>query len=211
MKPESLVLAIAGMFFGLIVGWVIGSQNPTAGRAPIAVAQQAQPPAAQQGATTPAAQPPRPLDEGQAQALRTTAEQRKDDAQPRIELGNMYFDAERYQDAVTWYTEALKLAPKNVNVSTDLAVAYHYLQQNDKALEQFDYSLKIDPKHTKTLLNQGLVRAFGKQDLKGAASSWQQLIEIAPNSEEARMAKQALDGLKSAHPDLVGASNAPSK
>ncbi len=211
MKPESIVLAIAGMFFGLIVGWVIGSQGAAPRMTPAAVVQQAQQPAPQQAAAAPTTQPPRPLDEAQAQSLRAAAEQRKSDAQPRVQLGNLYFDAERYQDAVNWYTEALKLSPKDVNVSTDLAVAYHYLQQNDRALEQFDYSLTIDPAHTKTLLNQGLVRAFGKQDLKGAATSWQKLIEIAPNSEEARLARQALDGLKSAHPDLVGASSAPSK
>jgi hypothetical protein len=35
-------------------------------------------------------------------------------------------------------------------------------------LKQFDHSLSIDPKHVKTLLNVGIVRAFGKQDLAGA-------------------------------------------
>jgi hypothetical protein len=29
---------------------------------------------------------------------------------------------------------------------------------------------------------------------------WQQVIDIAPNSQEARMAQQALKGLRSAHP-----------
>ena len=38
--------------------------------------------------------------------------------------------------------------------------------QADRALQQFDYSLKLDPSHTKTLLNQGIVMAFGKQDLE---------------------------------------------
>ena len=55
-----------------------------------------------------------------------------------------------------------------MNVSTDLGVAYYYTNQPDKALAQFDESLKLDPKHAKTLLNQGIVRAFGKQDLDGA-------------------------------------------
>jgi hypothetical protein len=64
--------------------------------------------------------------------------------------------------------------------------------------------LKIDASHTKTLLNQGIVRAFGKQDLKGAAQAWEQVIAIAPQSAEGRAAKQALDSLKGAHPDLGG-------
>ena len=64
------------------------------------------------------------------------------------------------------YAEALALNPKDVNVSTDLGVSYYYNKQIDLALKQFEHSLKIDPKHTKTMLNIGIVRAFGKQDLK---------------------------------------------
>jgi tetratricopeptide (TPR) repeat protein len=72
----------------------------------------------------------------------------------------------------------------------------------DRALAQFDRSLVIDPDHAKTLLNIGIVRAFGKQDLKGAAEVWQKVIVVAPSSEEARAARQALDGVRSAHPDV---------
>ena len=55
------------------------------------------------------------------------------------------------------------------------------MNQPDRALAQFDRSLAIDPKHTKTLLNIGIVRAFGKQDLEGAAEAWQQVIDVAPD------------------------------
>ena len=95
---------------------------------------------------------------------------------------------------------ALKLAPNDVNVSTDLGVSYYYTNQADKALEQFSHSLKIDPKHAKTLLNVGIVRAFGKQDLEGAQEAWQQVIQNAPESPEGQAAKRLLDSLKSAHP-----------
>jgi tetratricopeptide (TPR) repeat protein len=159
-------------------------------------------PTAQQPAATPSTQPPRQVDEAQAQALRAAAQQNAGDVQSRVQLGNLYFDAEQYQEAVTWYDQALKLAPKDVDVSTDLGVSYYYLNQADRALQQFDYSLSVDPKHAKTLLNQGIVRAFGKQDLEGASASWQKLIEVAPSTQEAAAAKRALDGLKSAHPNL---------
>jgi tetratricopeptide (TPR) repeat protein len=205
MKPESIVFGVAGIFFGLIVGWVIGSQQVGLVRPPLAAAvaaQQATAPAS--SSAMPAAQPPKALDEAQVQALRTAAERNATDAQPRNQLGNLYFDAERYPDAVTWYQEALKLTPKDANLSTDLGVSYYYLNQPDRALQQFDYSLGIDPKHAKTLLNQGIVRAFGKQDLQGAAAAWQRLIDLAPDSQEAQTARKALDSLKSAHPGLGG-------
>jgi cytochrome c-type biogenesis protein CcmH/NrfG len=201
MKPESIVLAVAGIFLGIIVGWVIGSQQ-AAPRVPAAVVATQDAGAAP--ASSPAAQPPRQLDEGQAQALQNAARQNPGDAKPRVQLGNLYFDAERYQDAVRWYDEALKLSPKDVDVSTDLGVAYYQLNQPDRALRQFDYSLGIDARHAKTLLNQGIVKAFGKQDLQGASDSWKKLIEVAPNTQEAETAKRALDGLRSAHPGLGG-------
>ncbi len=78
------------------------------------------------------------------------------------------FDAERYSEAITWYEAAVALKPTDANLSTDLGVAYYYTNQPDRAIAQFEKSLAADPKHTKTLLNLGIVKAFGKQDLDGA-------------------------------------------
>ena len=203
MKPESIVLAVAGTFFGILVGWVIGTQQARPVMMTAAPAA-AMAPQGQQPAAMPAAQAPRALDEAQVQKLSAAAQANPSDAQSRTELGNLYFDAERYSDASRWYEEVLKLTPKNPDVSTDLAVTYYYLNQPDRALQQFAYSLSVDPKHAKTFLNQGIVQAFGKQDLKAAAESWQKVIDFAPNSPEAATAKKALDGLKSAHPTMQG-------
>jgi tetratricopeptide (TPR) repeat protein len=79
-------------------------------------------------------------------------------------------------------------------------VAYYYTNQPDRAVKQFEHSLSIDAKHTKTLLNMGIVKAFGKQDLKGAEAAWQQVVALAPDSPEGQAAKKALEGLRSAHP-----------
>ena len=76
-------------------------------------------------------------------------------------------------------------------------------------LEQFSHSLKLDPKHTKTLLNVGIVKAFGKQDLAGATEAWQQVLQIAPNSPEGQAAKRALDSLQSAHPTVGAGGQKP--
>ena len=195
MKSDAIAFGIAGVLFGLIAGWIIGSQQ-TGLRPPVAAppaAQQA--PAAGGGATTRAAV----LDETQVQALKTVADKEPANASPRAQLGNLYFDAERYDDAIKWYGDALKLSPKDVNVSTDLGVSYYYSNQPDKALAQFDTSLKLDPKHAKTLLNVGIVKAFGKQDLDGAGEAWKQVIALAPDSPEGQAAKRALDSLTSAH------------
>jgi tetratricopeptide (TPR) repeat protein len=206
MKPESIVFAVAGAFFGLIVGWVIGTQQVTRATVAVAPAAQTAPAASPAAASTPPAQAPRPLDEAQARTLAAAAEKNPADAKVRVELGNLYFDAERYADAATWYEAALKINPKDADVSTDLGVSYHYLNQPDRALAQFERSLRIDPKHAKTMLNEGIVRAYGKQDLAGAAAAWEKLIAMAPASAEADIARRALQGLRSAHPEAGKAS-----
>jgi cytochrome c-type biogenesis protein CcmH/NrfG len=206
MKAETIVVATASAFFGLLVGWMLGTQYAVVNRGAAPAA--ASPAAAAAPAAAPAA---KTIDENQAMALRATAQQQPSDVRSRVDLGNLYFDGERYQEAAKWYDEALKLAPKDVNVSTDLAVSYYYTSQPDLALKQFDYSLSIDPRHAKTLLNQGVVRAYGKQDLQGAMASWQKVLELAPDSEEAKAAQRMLDGLKAAHPEVTGTAPPPAK
>jgi cytochrome c-type biogenesis protein CcmH/NrfG len=202
LKLESLVFGIAGVSFGLIVGWVLGSQqalrSPSGSRA-----------AAEQSASASATQTnqsPPPIDENRARALQETAEREPTNLTVRVQLGNLYHDGERCGQAIPWYEAALKLEPQNVNVSTDLGVCYHQTSQPDKALEQFEHSLKIDPKHVKTLLNSGIVRAFGKQDLKGATTAWKQVVQLAPGSQEAELAQRGLEGIAAAHPDLGGSA-----
>jgi tetratricopeptide (TPR) repeat protein len=199
MKRESLAFALSGMFFGLLVGWIIGAQQGE--RAP------ADPAATPAAAAAPAPTGPvRTVDPARAARLEQQAQAEPANAAVRVELGNLYFDAERFDQAIPWYEAAVKIAPNDVNASTDLAVAYHYVNQTDRALAQLEKSLAIDPRHVKTLFNQGIVRAFGKNDFAGAAESWQRVVELAPDSEEGRKAKQGLDGLQSAHQGAGGAA-----
>jgi cytochrome c-type biogenesis protein CcmH/NrfG len=193
MRADAIVFGIAGSLFGLIIGWVLGSQQ-AARSGPVAtpVAQSA--PAQQQ-----AAQPgPVPVDPTRVSALEDAASKNPKDAQPRIQLGNIFFDGEQYPQAITWYEQALAISPGDPNVSTDLGVAYYYTNQADRALKQFEHSLSIDPKHITTLLNIGIVRAFGKQDLAGAGKAWQAVVDLDPNSPEGQAARKGLEGIKSA-------------
>jgi tetratricopeptide (TPR) repeat protein len=194
MRADSIAFALSGILFGVIVGWILGSQQ--AGSPVVA------PAAAPAAASAPAEgrQAPPPLDEARLKTLIAAAGSQPASAEPRVQLGNLYFDAERYSDAVQWYEDALRLQPDDANVSTDLGVAYSYTNQPDRAIQQFERSLKIDPAHTKTMLNMGIVKAFGKQDLAGASDAWKQVIATAPNSPEAQAARKALEGLQQAHP-----------
>ena len=125
MRADSIAFALSGMLFGVIVGWILGSQQ-SAGPAPAAAAATAP------SAATPAAagRPPAPpLDEARLKTLIAAAGSEPTNPAPRVQLGNLYFDAERYTDSVQWYEDALRLQPKDANVSTDLGVAYYYTNE----------------------------------------------------------------------------------
>ncbi|MCX6550928.1 MAG: tetratricopeptide repeat protein [Acidobacteria bacterium] len=198
MKAESIVFGVAGACFGLIVGWILGTQQAP-GRVVLPDAAPAAQAAPAGQTSVPAAVAP-VVNEAQVTALRTIAEKDPANVQSRVQLGNLYFDSERYQEAIRWYDEAFKLNPKDINVSTDLGVCYYYTDQADRAVRQLEDSLRLDPRHSKSLLNLGIVKAFGKQDIAGAAAAWQQVIAIDANSQEGQAAQRALANLQAAHP-----------
>lgn len=189
MRKDSLAFALSGTVFGLLVGWMIGTQQVPDPAPPAAV------PAAQAAPGQSAAPPP--LDQARASALEQQATAEPGNASVRIDLGNLYLDAEQFAEAAPWYEAALEINPDNADVTTDLGVTYFYQRQFDRALATFDRALALEPNHVKALLNQGIVRSMGKQDLVGAAESWEKVVSIAPASEEARLARMGLEGIRS--------------
>src|SRR5438034_9925675 len=108
MKTESIVFAVAGMCFGVILGWVIATQQ-AGGRVAAGPAAQAAPAAAKGTGTR---QPP-PLDEAKVQSLTTILKSDPKNAGATLQLANTYFDAEQYRDAIKWYEQAVQLTPND--------------------------------------------------------------------------------------------------
>ena len=100
MKPESIVLAVAGIFFGILVGWVIGSQQASA-QAP-AVPWLLRVQSATAGAGGGSGRAARAAGWTRRRCRRSSSRPGRTPAtcQSRVQLGNLYFDAERSSDAV---------------------------------------------------------------------------------------------------------------
>ncbi len=202
MKAESVAFAVAGMCFGVILGWVLATQEAsrpdefaspqTQSAAPAAAPQQRQAP---------------PLDTERVRALQAAIDKNPRDAASLTQLGNVYFDAEQYANAIDAYQRSLKINPNDPDTSTDLGVSYFYNNRTDEALTQFEHSLKVDPNHTKTLLNKGVVLAFGKEDIRAAADAWKKVVELAPDSPEGQRARQLLEGSAAAVHQGQGTTN----
>ena len=138
MKADSIAYVIAGICFGVILGWIIGTQQ--ARRTGPVVPTAAAPSADGQSAGNPRQAPA--LDEGRVQALTTIIKSDPKNADAVAQLANTYFDAEHWEDAIQWYRRAVELDPKNTDASTDLGVSLYYTNKADEALTQFEHSLK---------------------------------------------------------------------
>jgi tetratricopeptide (TPR) repeat protein len=186
VSPLTAVTGIAGMLFGIIVGYMLGVSQKEAGSLPVAAA-----------ASAPAAPAPVALvNEQELQGWRNVLATDPKNVRANTELANKLYDAGRYSEAIPYYQTAFNGDPKNVNVSTDLATALYYAGRVQDALAQFDRSLSIDPKHGQTLFNIGIVKRDGSNDPKGAIAAWERLLVSNPEYPEAGKVRSFIAELK---------------
>ena len=92
-----------------------------------------------------------------------------------------YKAAHQFKDAISYFQKALDVDPKNVPIRTDMASCMYYTGDVDGALAELDKSLTYDPKHPGTLMNIGIIKWQGKNDVDGAVAAWQTLLKLNPN------------------------------
>jgi len=68
-------------------------------------------------------------------------------AASRVELGNLYMDAERWDDAIRWYREALAIDASLPDVATDLGACLVSAGRDKEALAALEQALAKDPAH----------------------------------------------------------------
>src|SRR5258705_10378958 len=110
MKSDGIAFGIAGILFGLIAGWIIGSQYESVRRQPLSATQAASP------APAAAPQAPPPLDEAKGTAFRSAAEKDPKNAAPRAPLADLDFNPERFDDRTNGDGQALGLPRADVRV-----------------------------------------------------------------------------------------------
>lgn len=179
--PLTAVTGVAGVLFGVMVGYMIGVNQPPAGAAPVTAVTQA---AAPSGGV---------VNEQELQAYRNVLAGDPKNLRANVELGNRLYDAGRYSEAIPYYQQAFTLDPKNINVSTDLATALYYAGRVDDAIAQFDRSLRLDPKHAQTLFNLGVVKHDAKRDAKGAIDAWERLLAANPDYPDAAKVRTMIE------------------
>jgi tetratricopeptide (TPR) repeat protein len=185
VTPLTAVTGIAGVLFGVILGFMLGVSQREAG--PLPVTATAPPASADKAAV---------VTDQDLQGYRNVLAGDPKNVRANTELANRLYDAGRYAEAIPYYQQALAGEPRNVGVSTDLATALYYAGRADDALKQFERSLAIDPKHAQTLFNLGIVRRDGKNDPRGAIDAWERLLTSVPDYPDAGKVRTMIGDLR---------------
>jgi len=199
IRREALVLGFTVACSMAIMGWIIWVERP---------APPAPSPVASADTSVGGAQAP-PLDEARVAELVAATEADAEDLESRVSLARLYFDGQSFEQAIPRYEEILTLNPDHVQASTNLGISYYYTGDPQRAVDQLERSLEIEPTHAHTLVTLGIVKAFGLQDLEGATSAWERVLEVAPDGAEARAARDALTRLQVAHENIDVGGQAP--
>ena len=197
---QAYVLAVICLVVGIALGYFIkGSASPaqqpattmTAG----ATGAQNSPMGPGQLQAIPQQQSPEVV-AASAKPLLDALKANPDDWDKLVQVGNIYYDANVYPEAITYYTRAVKIRP-DPNVLTDLGTAYFYTGDSNTALKMFDQALKQNPKLANALFNTGIVKWQGMKDPKGAIEVWERLLKDNPNYEGREKVQELIERAKS--------------
>lgn len=188
-KPaQTYTLAAICLVIGLAIGYFLrGSASPASTAvAPEAAAQPSQDPHAAMGQQRmPSLDEMKKMADTQAAPLLAKLKANPNDADVLNQLGMMYRATHQFKTAIDYYQKSLAINPKNVGARTDMASCLYYLGDVDGALAQLNKSLTYDPNHAGTLINIGIIKWKGKNDVDGAVAAWQKALKVAsPQDKE---------------------------
>jgi tetratricopeptide (TPR) repeat protein len=185
VKQENLVYIIVALLVGLLGGFLIFSvSNKNKGAAA---------PAVPMGSGSPA-----------DYTMRITEAEKIVAQDPKnymvwVQLGNDYFDTDQAQKSVNAYAKALEIDPNHqntANVLTDQGVMYRKMGLFDKAIANFEKASQLDPKHSQSLFNLGVVYANDLKQNDKAIAAWQKYLAIDGMSPQGQQVKAMVEELK---------------
>ena len=181
-STQAYVLSVICLLLGVAVGYLVRGSAPSNNALTQVRASSAESlPASMAGGQQPGVGELRQMADTQAQPLLKQLESDPKNSTLLYQIGNLYYDAQQYPEAVKYYENSLQIDPKATDVRTDMATAYHLMGQSNRAIQEYDAVLKIDGKHANALFNEGMVKWQDKMDLKGAIASWRRLLDAHPD------------------------------
>ena len=135
--------------------------------------------------------------------LQAFLKENPDNPQGWVELGNAFFDLDRFGDAINAYEKSLSIQPDNPHVLTDLGVMYRRNNEPEKALEAFNRAIAVQPDFETPWFNKGIVYMHDLNDIPKAIEAWEQLVKINPTARTSggKLVSELVETMKSQAPN----------
>lgn len=184
MQKESIILGVAGLIIGFLLGILVGGKTMGGNTASVSTLPQNVAPLVN------------PADRN----ARITEMEKVVAGDPKnvqawVSLGNDYYDAQNPQKSIQAYAKALELNPNDPNVLTDQGIMFRALGFFDKALANFDKANKLNPQHLQSLFNSGIVYAVDLKQPAKARPFFERVAQQGGSSELGNQAREMLQQL----------------
>src|SRR4051794_33886315 len=113
-------------------------------------------------------------------------------ADAAVVRGNMAYDHQQWPDAIREYQQAIAAGRDNPDVRTDLANAFRFSGQPEKALEQYTIAQQQNPQHENSLFNQIGLFMEVMHDPNKAIPVCEEFLRRFPTSEKAPRVREQL-------------------
>lgn len=128
--------------------------------------------------------------------LKETVQEDPKDLAAWLKLGDIYFDYNRYREAIDAYAHYLSIKPEDSDIRTKMGMMLRGLEDFDAAIETFKKAAQINPRHAESRFQLGALFLKEKKDIKGAIAAWEDYLKVAPKGERANWVRAEVERLK---------------
>ncbi len=123
--------------------------------------------------------------------LRELVEREPQNRDLLFQLGALYFESNRFQQAIDIYNRILRINERDVDTLNDLGLALHYTGKSKEGADVLRKATSYDPKHQRAWLSLGFVLAASgrTEEAKGPLNK---AISLNPENDVGKEAKRIL-------------------
>jgi cytochrome c-type biogenesis protein CcmH/NrfG len=200
---QLLTLCVVCLIVGVLVGFLARGSAPQPAVTtvtPPGVATAEPVPSMPEGSQVQQAMPSlddmRRMADKKAEPLLTKLKTDPKNAELLNQIGLVYKSAHQFKVAAGYFEQSLQNDPKNIGVRADYASCLYFTGDVDRALAQLNKSLTYDPTHAGTLMNIGIIKWKGKNDVNGAVESWEKVLKYHPDFPQKEMVEHLINEAK---------------
>ena len=113
-----------------------------------------------------------------------------------LKLGNIYFDHNKYREAIEAYSQYLSIKPDDPDVRTNMGIMLRGLGDFDGAIEELRKAAQSHPNHANSRFHLGVVLLQEKKDVKGGIKAWEDYLRVEPRGERANWVRVQVERLR---------------